>query len=160
LGGAGTTYYFKFSIWDSPTVGAGNRIWPLTVAATSTASVKQGVFTVNIGDTANGYPDALNSTELSVGEKILALADAFDAMTTDRPYRDKLGIDEAFGEVIKCGGTQFDGNLTGTFFNLLLKELSGEVKNPQILPHLRNTETSGFNMSGSGQDTIPADSSN
>ena len=88
-----------------------------------------------------GYPDALRSTELSDGEKILALVDAFDAMTTDRPYRDKLGLDEAFKEVIKCGGTQFDEQITSTFFNLLLRELSGEVKDPQILPHLRSNGT-------------------
>jgi putative nucleotidyltransferase with HDIG domain len=88
-----------------------------------------------------GYPDALRSAELSDGEKILALVDAFDAMTTDRPYRDKLGLDEAFKEVIKCGGTQFDEQITSTFFNLLLRELSGEVKDPQILPHLRSNGT-------------------
>ena len=88
-----------------------------------------------------GYPDALRSMELSDGEKILALVDAFDAMTTDRPYRDKLGLDEAFQEVIKCGGTQFDEQITSTFFNLLLRELSGEVKDLQILPHLRSNET-------------------
>jgi hypothetical protein len=84
----------------------------------------------------NGYPDALRSSELSDGEKILALADAFDAMTTDRPYRDKLGLDEAFHEVMKCCGTQFDDRITDVFFNLLLRELSGEVKDPQITPHL------------------------
>jgi putative nucleotidyltransferase with HDIG domain len=85
-----------------------------------------------------GYPDALVSTELSDGVRILALADAFDAMTTDRPYRTKLGIDEAFREVIKCSGTQFDERITKTFFNLLLRELSGEVNELQILPHLQD----------------------
>ena len=60
LGGSGTSYYFKFSIWNNATVGSGTRLWPSTVPATTTATVRQGVFTVNIGDTANGYPDALN----------------------------------------------------------------------------------------------------
>ncbi|MDZ4285955.1 MAG: hypothetical protein U1A23_03445, partial [Candidatus Sungbacteria bacterium] len=60
LGGGGTTYYFKFSIWDNATVGSGNKLWPLTVPATTTATVRQGVFNVNIGDVANGYPDLLN----------------------------------------------------------------------------------------------------
>jgi len=85
-----------------------------------------------------GYPDSLVATELSDGVKILVLVDAFDAMTTDRPYRDKLGLDEAFREVIKCGGTQFDEKITRTFFALLQRELNGEVKDPQILPHLQN----------------------
>jgi len=87
-----------------------------------------------------GYPDALGSAELSDGEKILALVDAFDAMTTDRPYREKLGLDEAFCEVIKCGGTQFDEQITKTFLNLLHKEMNGEVKKPQILPHLQQID--------------------
>jgi len=85
-----------------------------------------------------GYPDALVSRELSEGVKILALADAFDAMTTDRPYRHKLGLDETFQEVIKCCGTQFDEKITKTFFNLLLRELSGEIMELQILPLLNH----------------------
>ena len=60
LGGSGTTYYFKFSIWDNATVGSGNRLWPTSAPATTTALVRQGVFNVNIGDTVAGYPDALN----------------------------------------------------------------------------------------------------
>src|SRR5258706_7067728 len=49
LGSAGgTIYYFKFSIWDNPTVGAGSRLWPIGTPATTTASVRQGVFNVNI----------------------------------------------------------------------------------------------------------------
>jgi putative nucleotidyltransferase with HDIG domain len=87
-----------------------------------------------------GYPDALMSPELSEGVKILALADAFDAMTTDRPYRHKLGLDKTFQEVIECCGTQFDEKITSTFFNLLLRELSGEVVDLQILPLLRHGE--------------------
>jgi len=87
-----------------------------------------------------GYPDALASQDLSEGVKILALADAFDAMTTDRPYRDKLGLGETFQEVLKGCGTQFDEKVTKTFFNMLLRELSGEVKEPQILPLLEHGE--------------------
>jgi putative nucleotidyltransferase with HDIG domain len=98
-----------------------------------------------------GYPDALGSTELSDGEKILALVDAFDAMTTDRPYRDKLGLDEAFREVIRCGGTQFDEQITMTFLNLLNKEMKGEVKELQILPHLQQTEVNIFKNNKMGQ---------
>jgi putative nucleotidyltransferase with HDIG domain len=83
-----------------------------------------------------GYPDALRSTELSDGVKILALADAFDAMTTDRPYRDKMSLYEAFQEVRKCCGTQFDEKITQVFFNLIRRELNGEVRDMRIVPHL------------------------
>ena len=91
-----------------------------------------------------GYPDSLCATELSEGVRILALADAFDAMTTDRPYRHKLGLDEAFREVLSCSGTQFDEHIARTFFNLLLRELSGEVRDLQILPHLRQNDPSAL----------------
>ncbi|MDO8602066.1 MAG: hypothetical protein Q7R62_03005, partial [bacterium] len=58
-GNGGTTYYFKFSIWDNATVGSGTKIWPSTSPASTTAVVTSGVFNVRIGDTAAGYPDAL-----------------------------------------------------------------------------------------------------
>ncbi|MDO8430258.1 MAG: hypothetical protein Q7S73_02740, partial [bacterium] len=56
------TYYFKFSIWDNPTVGSGNQLWPTTAGAphSTSTTVTQGVFNIKIGDTANGYPDPLN----------------------------------------------------------------------------------------------------
>lgn len=85
-----------------------------------------------------GYPDSLMAADLSEGEKILALADAFDAMTTDRPYRAKMGIEEAFQEVTRCIGTQFDQRVTDTFFALLQKEMKGDVAELQLLPLLRN----------------------
>ncbi|TSC82317.1 MAG: outer membrane protein, partial [Parcubacteria group bacterium Gr01-1014_19] len=57
---SGTTYYFKFSIWDNATVGSGSRLWPDTAPSSSGATVTSGVFNVNIGDTDNGYPHLLN----------------------------------------------------------------------------------------------------
>lgn len=61
LGEAGTTYYFKFSIWDSPTINYGIKLWPVSsLPGVATSTVANGVFNVNIGDTAHGYPDTLN----------------------------------------------------------------------------------------------------
>ena len=62
LGGSGTTYYFKFSIWDVATGGTQgtNQLWPASSPTAFTSTVRQGVFNVNIGDTANGYPDTLD----------------------------------------------------------------------------------------------------
>ncbi|HRH25528.1 MAG TPA: hypothetical protein PLD99_01045, partial [Parcubacteria group bacterium] len=57
---SGTTYYFKFSIWDNQTVGSGSRVWPVALPGVTTSTVRSGVFNVNIGDTTNGYPDALD----------------------------------------------------------------------------------------------------
>jgi len=91
-----------------------------------------------------GYPNSLKDAELSDGVKILALVDAFDAMTSDRPYRDKLPIGKALQELMRCKGTQFDARITNTFFNVLRKELNGEVKEPHILPHLQNVDMNKF----------------
>ena len=87
-----------------------------------------------------GYPDSLLGQELSEGVKILALADAFDAMTTDRPYRRKLTLHEAFEEVKKSIGTQFDRKITNVFFGLVQKEMNGEAAEIQILPLLQDRE--------------------
>ncbi|MFM2357830.1 MAG: hypothetical protein RJA61_567, partial [Candidatus Parcubacteria bacterium] len=57
---SGTTYYFKFSIWDNSTVGSGTQVWPLSSPSSFSASVRSGVFNVNIGDTTNGFPHALD----------------------------------------------------------------------------------------------------
>ncbi len=59
LGGSGTSYYFRFSLWTTPTIGGGSKLWPTGQPGTVTTTVVDGVFNVNIGDTANGYPDAL-----------------------------------------------------------------------------------------------------
>jgi len=57
---SGTTYYFKFSIWNNATVDSGTRVWPASAPTATTSIVRSGVFNVDIGDTANNYPDALN----------------------------------------------------------------------------------------------------
>jgi len=58
LGGSGTRYYFKFSIWDNETVASGSRLWPSSAPGTASTTVRQGVFTVDIGDPAE-TPDLL-----------------------------------------------------------------------------------------------------
>jgi putative nucleotidyltransferase with HDIG domain len=55
-----------------------------------------------------GYPGGLKGHEISVGARILNVADAFDAMTTDRPYRKRRSLDEAIGELSSGSGSEFD----------------------------------------------------
>lgn len=83
-----------------------------------------------------GYPDSLFGEELSDGVKILMIADAFDAMTTDRPYRKRLPLRDAIRDVENCLGTHFDAKISNVFFRVLQKELKGEIREPQIIPHL------------------------
>jgi putative two-component system response regulator len=55
-----------------------------------------------------GYPSGLGGADIPEGARILAVADAFDAMTTTRPYRHALSIERALREIERCAGTQFD----------------------------------------------------
>ena len=62
LGGSGTTYYFKFSIWDVSTGGSASpdRLWPSSPPNSFAITVRNGVFNADIGDTDNGFPDTLD----------------------------------------------------------------------------------------------------
>ncbi|MHB8513443.1 MAG: HD-GYP domain-containing protein [Actinomycetota bacterium] len=62
-----------------------------------------------------GYPRGLKGNEIPIEARIFALADAFDAMTSNRPYRDALSIDEAVAEVRRASGTQFDPEVVEEF---------------------------------------------
>lgn len=55
-----------------------------------------------------GYPDGLAGNEIPAEARVLAVADAFDAMTSDRPYRDGLSLDEARASLLAGRGSQFD----------------------------------------------------
>jgi putative two-component system response regulator len=55
-----------------------------------------------------GIPDGLAGTNIPIEARIAAAADSFDAMTSDRPYRPGLSMEEAIAELVRCSGTQFD----------------------------------------------------
>jgi len=62
-----------------------------------------------------GYPDRLGGTEIPLGARILFVADACDAMTTDRVYRGRLSHPRALAELERCSGTQFDPDVVAAF---------------------------------------------
>ncbi len=62
-----------------------------------------------------GYPKGLAQDEIPLGARIFVLADTFDAMTSDRPYRRALTADVSRDEIIKCSGTQFDPKCVQAF---------------------------------------------
>ncbi|WP_059172746.1 HD-GYP domain-containing protein [Bacillus sp. FJAT-27445] len=65
-----------------------------------------------------GYPDQLKGTEIPYLARISAIADAFDAMTSSRSYRDALPIEEAYKRIIEGKGTQFDPRLVEEFIKI------------------------------------------
>lgn len=73
-----------------------------------------------------GYPRGLKGDNIPIRARIIALADAFDAMVSRRPYREPLSIKEAKNEILRCSGTQFDRKLVKIFLEIL-------DKNPQVL---------------------------
>ncbi|HWG56607.1 MAG TPA: diguanylate cyclase [Gaiellaceae bacterium] len=77
----------------------------------------------------SGYPDRLPGDRIPLGARIIFVADAYDAMTSDRVYRDRLGDDEAIAELERCGGTQFDPGVVAA-----LAEELGLVREPEPEP--------------------------
>jgi putative nucleotidyltransferase with HDIG domain len=65
-----------------------------------------------------GYPCGLQGTEIPVDARILAMADSYDAMTTNRPYRSALSADEAMEEMKLNAGRQFDPQLVSVFVEM------------------------------------------
>jgi hypothetical protein len=66
----------------------------------------------------SGYPDGLARDRIAVSARIVAVADAFDAMTSDRPYRSAMPIDQAFLELLRKSGSHFDPACVSAFLRL------------------------------------------
>jgi len=62
-----------------------------------------------------GYPTGRAGGEIPAGARLLAVADAFDAMTSMRPYRRALPASRALGEIERCAGSQFDPTFASAF---------------------------------------------
>jgi response regulator RpfG family c-di-GMP phosphodiesterase len=68
-----------------------------------------------------GYPDGIKGEEIVLGARIMAVADTFDAMTSDRPYRNASSVEEARDELHRCRNTQFDPAAVEAFERVLKK---------------------------------------
>jgi ribonuclease P protein subunit RPR2 len=66
----------------------------------------------------SGYPEGLRGEEIPLPARVFSIVDAFDAMTTDRPYRAALPIDYAAEEIARMAGTQFDPEVAEVFVPL------------------------------------------
>lgn len=72
-----------------------------------------------------GYPDGLSGESIPVGSRVLALADTFDAMTSQRPYREAIPVPDAQEEIATQLGHQFDPDIGETFLDMIR---SGEIE--------------------------------
>lgn len=66
-----------------------------------------------------GYPGGLKGTAIPLGSRIIAVADSYDALTTDRPYRPARTKQQAIDELIRCVDTQFDSRVLTAFLDAL-----------------------------------------
>lgn len=71
-----------------------------------------------------GYPRGLTSTAIPIGARIFAIADTFDAITSDRPYRKGAPFQTARDEIRRCSGTQFDPRCVQAFLDLDIQLLA------------------------------------
>ena len=67
----------------------------------------------------NGYPEGLKGEGIPIIAAIIAVADTFDAMTTDRPYRKGFSVQEAIDEIKKNSGVQFNPKAAQAMIELL-----------------------------------------
>jgi HD-GYP domain-containing protein (c-di-GMP phosphodiesterase class II) len=109
-----------------------------------------------------GYPDGLYDSDIPYIAKIVCLADSFDAMTTDRPYKRRRPANEIVADLRHNSGKQFAPELVTAFCRAMLKELTGEKKDKkfrrmlgkdylqpeEIVPQLKNA-LNGLNATSS-----------
>lgn len=67
----------------------------------------------------SGYPDALIGQQIPLGARIIAVADAFDTITSDRTYKKARAAAEALAELERCSNAQFDGSIVALFVSTM-----------------------------------------
>ncbi len=78
----------------------------------------------------SGYPDGLAGDKIPRAAIIISLADVYDAMTSDRPYRDALSSEQARDEIAALGGKQFDPEMAARFIQMLKSMKADEIHRP------------------------------
>lgn len=101
-----------------------------------------------------GYPDGLTDKQIPMGAKIVSLADSFDAMTTDRPYKRRRSFEDVVVDLRENSGKQFDGKVVAAFARAILKEVKGETRERRITKMLGKSYLEGEQVAGLLMDLI------
>lgn len=80
----------------------------------------------------SGYPRGLKGESIPVGARLFAIADVFDALTSDRPYHSAIGYDEATGIIEAGNGSHFDPSVVSTFLSIAPIEWENLKKRQQL----------------------------
>ncbi len=107
-----------------------------------------------------GYPDALAGEEIPLAARIVFCCDAYEAMTSDRPYRDGIGLASAIRELWSCAGTQFDPKVVAALVRALARsqarEVSAETEASPQAPRASARATSGSAARRASERSLPA----
>jgi len=99
----------------------------------------------------SGYPDGFRSDELSLPVRIIALADTFDAMTSERPYREPMSLGGALQEIVRLTPQKFDSNVV----QALLLQVRRDTVGSNALPFYK--EPASDNIAAGDIDQFAAD---
>ncbi len=84
-----------------------------------------------------GYPSRLKKGQIPLGARIMAVADAFEAMVYGRPYRERMNINSAIKEIKKKSGTQFDPKVVEAFLRCV-KKINTKIYLKENKPKIHN----------------------
>ncbi len=98
-----------------------------------------------------GYPDGLGGAAIPLAARVFAVADSFDAMTNDRPYRNALPRERALGEIQEGSGTQFDPDVVEAFVRMSEEEPS-PFWSGMGLPYPDRSDADLLRFDGNGSD--------
>ncbi|MBI5732406.1 hypothetical protein HY967_00395 [Candidatus Jorgensenbacteria bacterium] len=127
LGGSGTNYNFRFSIWNTSTVAAGTQIWPSSTPATITLTVRQGLFEARLGDSEQGF--SLLDFNFNTSSKVYLQVEVYN--TTSTAFETLSPRQPIVSSGFAVNADTVDGAHAGTSANnVLLLDPSGGINLP------------------------------
>lgn len=102
--------------------------WKILSSTTEFSELAQFILNHHERWDGNGYPNGLKGADIQVESRIIGVADAYDAMTSERSYKTGMSRDEAIIELKRCSGSQFDPEIVEVFVNEVLPEYRDHSK--------------------------------
>ena len=87
----------------------------------------------------SGYPDGLGMNDVSLPVRIVALADSFDAMTSERPYRERLSIGGTLSEIVRLAPQKYDADAVQGLLVQIRRDAAGAARTPVVDEHIASS---------------------